>query len=256
MPIETDILNILKVQGPSQPSKIRKTLETMTRYKAPSYSERGLDVVIVRKLSDFEKSGYVTAGKLIRQKRMYQITDSGIKYLQNRLMLDPIETLPKRFLEVHLEEALQAPIDRKNPRDLSRLNTLTEVKPEEKARVDIMIWLDEENRERIDSVTEELQKEPDSTLIPRFRVLASLFVAGFKEAVMEAKNARYQWKNSKDGPLQMVEVVKQERASLDFNAYMLLHFDGRDYARTTDWNRYLKHFEKSDKIRTRRLGDQ
>lgn len=252
MTLEADVIEILLQYDLIQPSQIRKNLvESSASYK--SEDNRTLDVQISRVLKRLADSGNVEGPEYVKRQAFYSITNLGRKnaalLIAHDKIRDSTKMPPEKSLELMLSEILSPMIATglrnghlKSVSDAKTVSTLHEVTPEGKAPVDIALWLDPANKGKIEVVTQSLKEGwfLEST--------AYHFVEHCKKAIVDATASAYRWNGWASGPPQYQKMIETVRTSLDFDAILMLQFNGKKFAEKYDWQKDLRKYEEHDKI--------
>ncbi|MGD0646301.1 MAG: hypothetical protein ABSA75_15520 [Candidatus Bathyarchaeia archaeon] len=249
MTLRDDVLIILLENLKLRPSQIREEL-----LKLPSYrtrDNRGLDSNLSPILKKLKDEGYVEIEEEKLAYRMFSITNKGKEEAHLLHMSKRMGQQPLKVVEVQLPNILKPKIDKRGVQsasDLKILKTFDRVQPKGEAKVEARFWLEEKDWPKSGNALDNFRKEIEEKMTPNIRMFATFLVENLKEANIIAKKARYQWNGTNNGPLEMQKVVEQERAGLDFDVMVLLHFDGRKVVTEIDWNKELSKFEEHDKL--------
>jgi len=207
-------------------------------------------------LKEFEKKGLKgQKGKLVEKRvdvesgeypypAYYRMTEYGQKALTKWEIAEEIETFPNIYDKTELEKDLLDLLHGKNGNvALASVESLHDLQPEGKVFVDTLIYSDEDSQEKLDTILGILKED-------RFglRYLATRFVERLGNAIIDAKGARYNWGGFETGPWQKRKVILQDKVGLDFDATLVLHFDGREIVKRVDWENYLKEVGEGDHL--------
>jgi len=214
-----EIVNCTKM-SPATVSKYLKQFET---------SE------IIQKKVDIESGEYPYPA-------YYKLTRKGFEEASKMKILKEVETYPSRQSDVRLEliRLLQGRL-----REIF-LKLETYDHPFPQPVVDAIIFLNKTHETKMDEIVGKLKKKrpleykEDAML----RDLATRFVDYFRHVIIEAyKDTIRKQKISKHKELLMMNKV-----GLDFDAILVLHFDGREILKQIDWEKEMKKAEYIDRL--------
>ena len=265
--LENDVREILFQNSEVRLNQIRNIVLDLPDYKrkiniegaARSSLSRTLDTYISRILSRLRKDGEVSRHfDEKKEKFLFSYTKLGRKKAPHKIMYtklrDSTKIPPQELLLLNLPQILDLSlaasknIDKTGTADAKTIMTLHDVAPLGKASVDVALWLDQANKDKIQVFSQKLVKELflENT--------AERFVETCKSAIVEATKNAYRWNGWKNGPPQLGKMVETVKNSLDFEAILMLHFDGKRLVNTYDWKKDVDQYEKHDENERKRSG--
>lgn len=144
------------------------------------------------------------------------------------IILQPTQQLPAKHMKL---EAFAVPFSNEN------------VKPS----INVFLALDETNRKYIECVVKELRSSWT------INALSSLFhevgtVLSKKQGLFYDGHSREKyWKE----PLYLSKLIKTEKSRVDFDATLMVTFNGKEAAQKIDWSKLLEHAPDYEKKQTR-----
>jgi hypothetical protein len=257
--LESDVIDLLLRTPEIRLNEIRGQLLALPDYKhIVNFAEipkdvlgRRLDIYIFRILKKFQKNGDIKKryDEATDTKRFY-VTEQGKKRLPaqriyNRIT-DSTKILPHKSLEVRLSKLLDLSKvtatqrgKAKSIEDMKTVKTLREVTPEGEAPVQVGLWLDPKNSNKVEAVAKNLKENMF------LEHTAYTFVENCKNAILDASKDAYRWNGWKDGPPQIQMMIENLRTSLDFDATLFFQFSGKEFVEKFEWK---KEFDKAREL--------
>jgi hypothetical protein len=201
--------------------------------------------------SEIQKRAKISKGALSKHLNMLEKEIGLIKRVVDTSQKPPkvyyIKTHPTKysalepFPHIVLKIMIEKPILNK------KLETLSEISPRGRECVDIALYFDEGKKDKVDAISKLLTREKEYPEVS-LRRLANNFVDFLKEIMIDAAGARYNWQEWEKEPLQMQRLVQQEKAGLDFEATLLMHFNGREVVQSINWDELLQKVQEADRL--------
>lgn len=244
MTTENDVYEILFQYKRIQPCTIRTLLEKRDNYIGSH--GRVLDVLIIRALKKLEEKGRATKPEVIKHQSWYSITKKGMKDAAIEISYEKMKgKQPQKVFEILLPEVLKPTIGEKNPKNVSdrrTINTLNDITPEGTAPADAAFYLDPGNKDKLETAGNFLANDLF------LRNTAYQFVTECQRAILKATENVYKWDGYRSGPPQIRKMVERLKKSLDFDAILSLHFDGKRLVEEYDWESDIKKYEETVKV--------
>jgi DNA-binding transcriptional ArsR family regulator len=154
------------------------------------------------------------------------------------------KTHPRKCSELEIFPNIALKV--KTPILNKKFETLFKVSPRGKEYCDIILYLDEGKRNKIDAISKLLRQEKEYPEVS-LRRLATYFVDFLKGIMIDVSGCRYNWQGWEVEPLQMQMLIQQEKASLDFEATLVMHFNGKEVVLNIDWDELLQKVQEADR---------
>jgi hypothetical protein len=198
--------------------------------------------ILIRYLAAFAKKRIVEEIGRAEWKRgkklQYRITNKGRNALEQELVFKRTTDHPSVITETLVKNRIAMTLgQQKIYRNHTEIDTAFFNSPLGKVPVQMFFWTDFEKSTKAKSILEELKKKESLEL------LASHFIDDLKSAVLKSEN-----KELTTGPFQMKDLINQEKNSLNADSMLLIHFNGKKIAKSTDWEKQLKTVETGDKL--------
>jgi len=238
-----DVYQILLDYKRLQPSTIADLLETREEYQ--NEDDRKLAVHIVRVLKKLVDEELVN--KRVRGKNAwYNITDKGVKEASLRIPCLKIQaSRPQKMFEIDVSKILNPITDRermllfkgKETSGTKILQTFDDITPKGKANVNASFYLDA-HKEKIDNATRIFTEK---TIL---QSVTSNLVLSIQQAIIDSTKNVYSWKDPSEGPPQIEKMINRLKSSLDFEAMILLHFNGKRLVEEYPWEEELHKLKR------------
>jgi hypothetical protein len=155
-----------------------------------------------------------------------------------------IENEKLSSVKILLPEPLKPSIEETRKMDASdkrTVDTIHDIVPGGKAPVDVSFSLDSGNKDKLEATRNILA---DDIVLGG---IAYDFVASCQRAILNATENGYKWEGYKSGPLQIRKMVERVKTSLDFDATLSFHFDGKRLIEKYDWEKDIRKYEETVK---------
>jgi hypothetical protein len=237
-PTRTDDENELKIlEALSSVKELSGRKIQLATGISPRYVQRYLRNLVRSKLITEQGKSTWKIGKSLK----YSITAQGQKMFEQKLICYRTTTKPNVTTELLVKNHIAMTLGQeKIYQHAQEIDTAFLHTPLGKMPISIFLWTNYEVRERKPAILEELMKH--ETL----QLLASHFIHNLKRAVLNSEITPNQI--SEGNPLQMKDIINQERKSLNSDSMILIHFNGEKIVKTVDWNSELKKFEANDRM--------
>jgi DNA-binding HxlR family transcriptional regulator len=249
--LENDILEILIRNREMRSNQIRESLIQNSNYKNKCKSKytlsRTLDVYISRILKKLANNGDVKR-RIDRQTgtKWYSLTNQGRKNAPfqtayNKIR-DSVKIPPQKTLELLIPEILYPSIDSRaqSYSDKQTVMTLEEITPKGKAPVDIALWINPANKDKIEAISNSFK---EGVFLEN---TAWRFVENAKKAIIDATPDLYRWYGFGGGQPEIRKLIETLRASLDFDIILMLQFNGRKFVEIYDWDKVIRKYKERD----------
>jgi DNA-binding HxlR family transcriptional regulator len=250
--------------GDDQINRTKKAKTAVLKALEDGKWHRFIEVVEITKMSPATISKYLKAFKKEVEKKRdlrsgkypipvsYKLTELGQKTLAERKTLDHIETPNKTFFKTENKDTLPKMLlgARQDIAELVSVESWYDLSPEGKVFIDTLLVFDEEHKEKIATMVNELKRKKEWPEVYLGR-LCSEFVDLFKGVIRAAGNtgtAKHEEMRSKTGLVQVRDMIMEEKRALNFEATLLLHFDGKEVVRAVNWEKLLQDVEKGDSL--------
>lgn len=222
------------------------------------------EVVEIAKMSPATVSKYLKAFKKeVEKKRdlrsgkypipvFYKLTELGQKTLAEKKTLDHLETPNKTFFKTENKDTLPKMLlgTRQDIAELVPVKSWYDLSPEGKVFIDTLLVFDEEHKEKMTTIVNELKQRKEWPEV-YLGSLCSEFVQLFKTVIRTAENAgtaKQKAIRDKTDLIRMRDRILEEKRALNFEATLLLHFDGKEVVRAVNWEKLLQDVEKGDSL--------
>lgn len=230
----------------------RQILEALSAAEKDS-NKKGLSFTQIKDQSNLSRpviSDYLKRlwkdGLILRDiyTRRYRITVNGIQVLTRETILEKMDEVIQSSInaDINIFNRIREDLGKATPKASiieSDIESLGKFMATKEIPIDVVLWLNED-KDKMDTVFKRAE--------PSLKNIASRFVEGLKEAVIDAYGARYKWDGWEKGPLEMRNLVLQERRGLDFEATLLLHFNGKELAKEVNWEKEQEKVEYGDRL--------
>lgn len=248
--------------GDDQITRTKKAKTTVLKALEDGKWHRFNEVVGITKMSPATVSKYLKAFKKEVEKKRdlrsgkypipvsYKLTELGMKTLAERKTLDHIETPNKTFFETEDKDTLPEMLlgARQDIAELIPVKSWYDLSPEGKVFIDTLLVFDEEHKEKMTTIVNELKQKKEW---PELYLghLCWEFVELFKSVIRTAESAgtaKQKEIRDKTDLVQVQDRIMEEKQALNFEATLLLHFDGKEVVRSVNWEKLLQGVEKGD----------
>jgi DNA-binding HxlR family transcriptional regulator len=248
--------------GDDQIKRTKKAKTTVLKAMEDGKWHRFNEVVEITKMSSATVSKYLkTFKEEVEKKRdlrsgkypipvFYKLTELGMKTLAERKTLDHIETPNKTFFKTENKDTLPKMLlgARQDIAQLVPVESWYDLSPEGKVFIDTLLVFDEEHKEKMATIVNELKEKKEWPEV-YLGSMCSDFVELFKSVIRTAENAgtaKHKEMRDKTGLVQVRDMILEEKQALNFEATLLLHFDGKEVVRAVNWEKLLHDVEKGD----------
>jgi DNA-binding HxlR family transcriptional regulator len=248
--------------GDDQITRTKKAKTAVLRALGDGEWHRFNEVVETTKMSPATVSKYLKAFKKEVEKKRdlksgkypipvsYKLTELGQKTLAERKTLDHIETPNKTYFKTENEHTLSEMLlgARQDITNLFPVKSWYDLSPEGKVFIDTLLVFDEEHKEKIATIVNELKQKKEWPEV-YLGSLCSKFVELFKGVIRTADNtgtAKQKEMRDKTGLVQVRDMIMEEKRALNFEATLLLHFDGKEVVRAVNWEKLLQDVKQGD----------
>jgi len=250
--------------GDDQITRTKKANTTVLQALEDGEWHRFNEIVEITKMSPATVSKYLKGFKKEVEKKRdlrsgkypipvsYKLTDLGQKTLAERKTLDHIETPNKTFFEAENKNTLPEMLlgARQDIAQLIPVKSWYDLSPEGKVFIDTLLVFDEEHKEKMTAIVNELKQRKEWPEI-YLGTLCSEFVDLFKSVIRTADNtetAKQREMCEKTDLVRVRDMILEEKKALNFEATLLLHFDGKKVVKAVNWEKLLQNVEKGDSI--------
>jgi hypothetical protein len=243
--LEADVHETLYQFNKIQPCQIRNIL--IKKYQGSVCFSKGrtLDVQISRVLKRLMAKGFVKKPVKIKNEMFYSLTSLGRKKAPFSIISSRVED--KQYAKKNLGVIIPLPnlfkLTIRNASsqkiDAQTIETINKIMPTEEAIVNTLFYLDPKNQDKIDKIILDIRE-------PLLENIAYQFVTKCQRALAKTVNA-YQWNDYKSGPLQIEKLIENFKASLNFDAVLALHFNGKRIIEEHNWEKDVQKFKDHDR---------
>jgi DNA-binding PadR family transcriptional regulator len=249
--LTSDILSVLNHSTSAlRPSEIRDQLSPKYHY-----DQRIFDVIIVRRLKKMVDEKLVDKIRLKSNDTRYRLTEKGLKTAKPASMRNKAALTPQQIFETQIVKILRPSISRQNihrKSDLKTVETIGEVSLRGDAKADVFFWFNPDRPQEA-RLTSERFLELERKLVPEIQRFATIIIDELKNANIDDKGVRYEWKGSELEPFQARKVIEQEKAGLDFDAMVAIQFDGASVVNETNWEDEMVKVAKYDDLAVKKF---
>jgi DNA-binding PadR family transcriptional regulator len=250
--------------GDDQITRTKKAKTTVLKALEDGEWHRFNEIVEITKMSPATVSKYLKGFKKeVEKKRdlrsgkypipvFYKLTELGQKTLAERKTLDHIEAPNKTFFEAENKNTLPEMLlgARQDIAQLIPVKSWYDLSPEGKVFIDTLLVFDEEHKEKMTAIVNELKQRKEWPEI-YLGTLCSEFVDLFKSVIRTVDNtetAKQREMREKTDLVRVRDMILEEKKALNFEATLLLHFDGKKVVKAVNWEKLLEDVKKGDSL--------
>lgn len=219
----------------------RKILEKLKEW---SKREKGLSFTKIEEKTSLSRSVLSDYLKQLQKSfmikrdidsRKYMILKPGQEALKKGIISDKTSNLPYHVMEIETEVSIE------RPRRFFSADSVPVPFTQKKIVVEAVLHIDKEHESKLDSVVKNLQERNSFHFVyPFFKHLGDVLSTTYGYEYPSGPVLGEYWKAR--------DMIEKEQYSLDYEAVLQLRFNGKEVAKSIDWEDLMKSVEEGDKL--------